>query len=89
MHKIRIIKLKDPTDIGVLNLTKAFAVRKRTSTANKKEAVALAIYFPGAPEMIFPQTAFKFEFVEIAMDGVVHYSPADIDKIVATFTMLD
>lgn len=89
MHKIRVIKLKDPTDIGVLNLTKAFAVRKRTSTANKNEAVALAIYFPGSPEMIFPQTAFKFEFVEIAMDGVVHYSPADIDKIVATFTMLD
>lgn len=47
------------------------------------------LYKSGAPEMIFPQTAFKFEFVEIAMDGVVHYSPADIDKIVATFTMLD
>lgn len=89
MHKIRVIKLKDPTDVGVLNLTKAFAVRKRTSTANKKEAVALAVYFPGAPtEMLFPQTAFKFEFVEIAMDGVVHYAPTDIDTIVATFTML-
>ena len=88
MHKIRVIKLKDPTDVGVLNLAKAFAVRKRTSTANKKEAVALAVYYPGAPEMIFPQTTFKFEFVEIAMDGAVHYSQTDIDTIVATFTML-
>ena len=87
MHKIRVIKLKDPNDVGVINLTKAFAVRKKT---NEKGYVALALYFPGAPaEMIFPQSAFKFEFVEIAMDGVVHYSPADIDKIVATFTMLD
>ena len=87
MHKIRVIKLKDPTDVGVLNLAKAFAVRKKVS---EKESVALALYFPGAPtEMIFPQSAFKFEFVQIAMDGVVHYSPADIDKIVATFTMLD
>lgn len=87
MKKIRVIKLKGPTDIGVINLTKAFAVHKKT---NEKQSVALAIYFPGAPaEMLFPQTAFKFEFVEIAMDGVVHYSPADIDKIVATFTMLD
>lgn len=87
MHKIRVIKLKDPNDVGVLNLTKAFAVRKKT---NEKGAVALALYFPGAPaEMIFPQSAFKFEFVEIAMDGVVHYAPTDIDKIVATFTMLD
>ena len=88
MHKIRVIKLKDPTDVGVLNLAKAFAVRKRASTANKKEAVALAVYYPGAPEMIFPQTTFKFEFVEIAMDGAVHYSQTDIDTIVATFTML-
>lgn len=87
MHKIRVIKLKNPEDVGVLNLTKAFAVRKKVS---EKESVALALYFPGAPaEMIFPQTAFKFEFVEIAMDGVVHYSPTDIDTIVATFTMLD
>lgn len=88
MHKIRIIKLKDPTDVGVLNLTKAFAVRKKTSAANEKQSVALAIYFPGAPEMIFPQSAFKFEFVQIAMDGEVHYSPTDIDTIVATFTMV-
>ena len=87
MHKIRVIKLKNPADVGVLNLTKAFAVRKKVS---EKESVALALYFPGAPaEMVFPQSAYKFEFVEIAMDGVVHYSPADIDKIVATFTMLD
>lgn len=87
MHKIRVIKLKNPADVGVLNLTKAFAVRKKVS---EKESVALALYFPGAPaEMIFPQSAFKFEFVEIAMDGVVHYSPTDIDTIVATFTMLD
>lgn len=86
MHKIRVIKLKDPNDVGVINLTKAFAVRKKT---NEKESVALALYFPGAPaEMCFPQSAYKFEFVEIAMDGVVHYSPTDIDKIVATFTML-
>lgn len=87
MHKIRVIKLKDPNDVGVLNLAKAFGVRKKT---NEKESVALALYFPGAPaEMLFPQSAYKFEFVEIAMDGVVHYSPTDIDKIVATFTMLD
>lgn len=87
MHKIRVIKLKNPADVGVLNLTKAFAVRKKVS---EKESVALALYFPGAPaEMIFPQSAFKFEFVEIAMDGVVHYSPTDIDTIVATFAMLD
>lgn len=87
MHKIRVIKLKNPKDVGVINLTKAFAVRKKVS---EKESVALALYFPGAPaEMIFPQSAFKFEFVEIAMDGVVHYSPTDIDTIVATFTMLD
>jgi len=86
MKKIRVIKLKDTDDVGVLDLTKAFAVRKKT---NEKQSVALAIYFPGAPaEMLFPQTAFKFEFVEIAMDGVVHYSPTDIDTIVATFTML-
>lgn len=86
MHKIRVIKLKDTDDVGVIDLTKAFAVRKKT---NEKQSVALAIYFPGAPaEMIFPQSSYKFEFVEIAMDGVVHYSPADIDKIVATFTML-
>ena len=89
MHKIRVIKLKDPNDVGVLNLTKAFAVRKKVAR-NEKESIALALYFPGAPaEMIFPQTAFKFEFVEIAMDGVVHYSPTDIDTIVATFAMLD
>ena len=87
MHKIRVIKLKDPNDVGVLNLTKAFAVRKKT---NEKESVALALYFPGAPaEMLFPQSAYKFEFVEIAMNGVVHYSPTDIDTIVATFTMVD
>ena len=87
MHKIRVIKLKNPADVGVLNLTKAFAVRKKVS---EKESVALALYFPGAPaEMVFPQSAYKFEFVEIAMDGVVHYSPTDIDTIVATFTMLD
>lgn len=87
MRKIRVIKLKDPNDIGVLDLAKAFAVRKKT---NEKESVALAVYFAGAPaEMLFPQSAFKFEFVEIAMDGVVHYAPTDIDTIVATFTMLD
>ena len=87
MHKIRVIKLKDPNDVGVLNLAKAFGVRKKT---NEKESVALALYFPGAPaEMLFPQSAYKFEFVEIAMDGVVHYSPTDIDKIVATCTRLD
>lgn len=87
MHKIRVIKLKDTNDVGVLNLTKAFAVRKKV---NEKGSIALAIYYPGAPaEMLFPQTAFKFESVEIAMDGVVHYSPTDIDTIVATFTMLD
>lgn len=87
MHKIRVIKLKDPNDIGVLNLAKAFGVRKKT---NEKESVALAVYYPGAPnEMLFPQSAFKFEFVEIAMNGVVHYTPTDIDTIVATFTMLD
>ena len=87
MHKIRVIKLKDPNDVGVLNLTKAFAVRKKT---NEKESVALAVYFAGAPaEMIFPQSSYKFEFVEIAMNGVVHYTPTDIDTIVATFTMLD
>lgn len=88
MHKIRVTKLKDPNDVGVLNLTKAFAVRKKTSAANEKEAVALAVYFPGVPEMRFPQSAYKFEFVQIAMDGVVHYSPTDIDTIVATFTMV-
>jgi hypothetical protein len=87
MKKIRVIKLKDTDDVGVLDLTKAFAVRKKT---NEKKSVALAVYFAGAPaEMLFPQSAFKFEFVEIAMDGVVHYSPTDIDTIVATFTMLD
>ena len=87
MKKIRVIKLKDTDDVGVIDLTKAFAVRKKT---NEKKSVALAVYFPGAPaEMLFPQTAFKFEFVEIAMDGVVRYSPTDIDTIVATFTMLD
>jgi hypothetical protein len=87
MKKIRVIKLKDTDDVGVLDLTKAFAVRKKT---NEKKSVALAVYFAGAPaEMLFPQSAFKFEFVEIAMDGVVHYSPTDIDAIVATFTMLD
>lgn len=86
MHKIRVIKLKDPNDVGVINLSKAFGVRKRT---NENESVALAIYFPGAPaEMLFPQSSYRFEFVEIAMDGVVHYSPADIDTIIATFTML-
>lgn len=62
-------------------------MRKKT---NEKGSVALVIYYPGAPtEMLFPQFSFKFEFVEIAMDGVVHYSPTDIDTIVATFTMLD
>lgn len=87
MHKIRVIKLKDTNDVGVLNLTKAFAVRKKV---NEKGSIALAIYFAGAPaEMLFPQSAFKFEFVQIAMDGVVHYAPTDIDTIVATFTMLD
>lgn len=87
MHKIRVIKLKDTDDVGVIDLTKAFAVRKKT---NEKKSVALVIYYPGAPaEMLFPQSAFKFEFVQIAMDGVIHYSPTDIDTIVATFTMLD
>lgn len=87
MKKIRVIKLKDTDDVGVLDLTKAFAVRKKT---NEKKSVALAVYFAGAPaEMLFPKSAFKFEFVEIAMDGVVHYSPTDIDTIVTTFTMLD
>lgn len=86
MHKIRVIKLKDTNDVGVLNLTKAFAVRKRI---NEKGSVALAVYYPGAPgEMLFPQSSFKFELVEIAMNGVVHYTPTDIDTIVATFTML-
>lgn len=88
MHKIRVIKLKDTDDVGVIDLTKAFAVRKKVAP-NDTKAPALALYFPGAPaEMIFPQSSYKFEFVEIAMDGVVHYSPADIDKTVATFTML-
>lgn len=86
MHKIRVIKLKDPTDVGVLNLTKAFAVRKMTG---EKRTAALVIYYPAVPQMVFPQSAFKFEFVEIAMNGVVHYTPTDIDTIVATFTMLD
>lgn len=86
MHKIRVIKLKDPNDVGVLNLTKALAVRK---TTGEKGTVALTIYFAGAPQMVFPQSAFKFEFVEIAMDGVVHCTPTDIDTIVSTFTMLD
>ena len=86
MHKIRVIKLKDTDDVGVLDLTKAFAVRKKT---NEKGSIALVVYYPGAPaEMLFPQTAFKFEFVEIAMNGVVHYSPTDIDTIINTFTML-
>ena len=89
MHKIRVIRLNDTNDVGVLNLSKAFAVRKKTST-NEKESVALAIYYPGASDvMIFPQSAFKFEFVEIAMNGVVHYSPTDVDTIVATYTMID
>lgn len=86
MHKIRVIKLKDPTDVGVLNLTKALAVRK---TTGEKGTVALVIYYPAVPQMVFPQSAFKFEFVEIAMDGVVHYTPTDIDAIVTAFTMLD
>lgn len=86
MHKIRVIKLKDTDDVGVLDLTKAFAVRKKTT---EKGAVALVVYYPGAPaEMLFPQSSFKFEFVEIAMNGVVHYSPTDIDTIINTFTML-
>lgn len=89
MHKIRVIKLKDTDDVGVIDLTKAFAVRKKVEPNNTK-APALALYFPGAPaEMLFPQSSYKFEFVEIAMNGVVHYTPTDIDTIVATFTMLD
>lgn len=88
MHKIRIIKLKDPTDVGVLNLSKAFAVRKKAPTT-EKESVALAIYYPGVPVMLFPQSAYKFEFVEIRMDGAVHFSPTDIDTIVTTFTMIE
>ena len=86
MHKIRVIKLKDTNDVGVLNLAKAFAMRKKTT---EKGAVALVVYYPGAPaEMLFPQSAYKFEFVQIAMDGVVHYAPTDIDTIIDTFTML-
>lgn len=89
MHKIRAIKLKDPNDIGVLNLAKACAVRKKAPT-NEKESVALAVYYPGAPaEMLFPQSSYKFEFVQIAMNGTVHYTKTDIDTIVATFTMVD
>lgn len=87
MHKIRVIKLKDPNDVGVLNLSKAFAVRKKM---DEKESVALAVYYPGAPaEMVFPQNSYKFEFVQIAMNGTVHYAKTDIDTIIDTFTMLD
>ena len=83
--KIRVIKLRDPNDVGVLNLTKAFAVRKKVN----ENGFALVVYYPGAAAaMTFPQAAFKFEFVEITMDGVVHYSPTDIDAIVTTFTAL-
>ena len=89
MHKIRITKLKDPNDVGVINLAKVFAVRKKATT-NEKESVALAIYYPGVTAaIILPQSTFKFEFVQIAMNGVVHYTPTDIDTIVATFAMLD
>lgn len=89
MKKIRVIKLKDADDVGILDLTKAFAVRKDVAR-NETKAIALAVYFPGAPaEMIFPQSSFKFESVEVAMDGVVHYTPTDIDTIITAFTMLD
>lgn len=87
--KIRIIKLKDPNDICVINLSKAFAVRKKT-TANEKESDSLAIYCPGAPSiMLFPQSACKFELVQITRDGVVRFAPVDIDAIVTVFTMGD
>lgn len=87
MHKIRVIKLKGPNDVGVLNLAKAFAVRKKT---NAEGSAALAVYYPGAPaEMLFPQSSYKFELVQIAMDGKVYFTKADIDTIITTFTMVD
>ena len=86
--KIRITSKENPKDnTGIIDLSKAVAVRKKKGTINRGP-ICLAIYFPDATiPMCFGTSGYEFELVEVSMAGIVSYSKADIDMGLTAYAM--
>lgn len=87
--KIRITSKENPEDnTGLVDLSKVIAIRKKKGTINSG-ATCLDIYLPGATApMHFGTGGFKFELVEISMDGIVSYHEVDIDMVLTAYAMM-
>ena len=77
--KIHITKKSDPTDVGVINLSKAAAVH-----LHPVEGLEIFSDFNGTP-VKFSDDLYDFHIVEIAGDGKVHLATASPSKILTAY----
>ena len=83
--KIQIVNKKDDTDVHMYDLDKALGLH----TAKSGKTRTMEIYWPGvALPMSFPDSAYRFDEIEISMSGAVSFVKRSIPEILALYALL-